>query len=108
MAKTWWIADATFVTPPSTDMIAGEDIRMAINATPILAQGETVAGATSKLIRLDTGAEVSLGADTPSVASPTITQRIRNLEADTTYLLHVFATIGQRVQSMSLVIECNT
>lgn len=106
MARSSWVADATSVNPPSTVMVAGEDLVFAFNAAPLLASGETVGSATATLVRLDTGAAVTLQDAPAVVGGNAVNQRVRDLTADVTYLLHILATIGTRIQAMSLVIEC--
>lgn len=102
----FWQQDETSVDPPSMDMVEGEDLVLSFNAAPLLAAGETVASATATLKRLDTGATVTLQ-DTPAVVGGNaVTQRARGLTGDVNYVLHIFATIGGRIEAMSLAIKC--
>jgi hypothetical protein len=101
-----WTKDETSVDPPSKQMIAGEDLTLAFDATAYLSGSQTVSSPTAHLYRLDDGSEVPL-ADTPTLGTGnTIQQRVRNLTAGITYRLHVFFTAGGNVEAMTLYIEC--
>jgi len=99
MSASFWAADDTATVPPSYVTTVEEDVTLSCDVTALLVSGgvPAVAATPAKLYRIVDGAadvEVVL-ADVTTVATNILSQRIRNLTANTTYRLRWrFVTSG--------------
>lgn len=99
----FWSQDATSTDPPSYTTTAQEDVTLTITTTPLLVSGGAPSAPSSLLYQVvDNAADVAVTlTDTPTVNGNVISQRIRNLTANTTYRLRVSFTTSGQVRSMT-------
>lgn len=104
----FWAADPTSTVEASFTTTAEEDVALRFDVTALLVGGGVPSAPQSALYRVvDNGADVAVTlADTPTIESNTVVQRLRGLTADTTYKLRVsFLTSGNR-RALTLVVIC--
>jgi hypothetical protein len=110
---TAWQATPLSTTPASLAMATTEDRRPGLDASPLLAVGETIDNAklTARLVRLDTFATVAL-ADSPThTTGNIIVQRVRGSALARGVVYELTVTFGitgdpSELRSMVLVIAC--